>query len=100
VHAGKIGTRNCYYLAFDCLSPQMSIGHAWMNVGERVLQLQVALNKRYMHRRVAFRPTLSPITLLPSARQMDLAVSWGRTQMSGEVARIQKHMERFGYEEP
>ncbi len=100
VHEGKIGTRNCYYLAFDCLSPQMSIGHAWMNLGERVLQLQVALNKRYMHRRIAFRPTLSPITLLPNARQMDQAVAWGRAQMSKDVARILKHMEHVHYEAP
>ncbi|MBK6577977.1 MAG: patatin-like phospholipase family protein [Sandaracinaceae bacterium] len=99
VHAGKIGTRNCYYLAFDCLSPQMSLGHAWMNLGERVLEMQVALNKRYMHRRVAFKPTLSPVTLLPNAKQMDQAVAWGRAQMSGEVTRIQKHMERVRYEE-
>ena len=97
VHAGKIGTRNCYYLAFDCLSPQMSMGHAWMNVGERLLQLQVAMNKRYMHRRVAFSPTLSPITLLPSSRKMDRAVEWGRAQMAPEVPRLQKHLETVRY---
>jgi hypothetical protein len=76
----------------------MTLGHAWLNVGERLLEMQVAINKRYMHRRVAFRPTLSPITLLPNAKQLDQAVAWGRAQMSTEVTRIQKHMERVSYE--
>lgn len=98
VQQGKIGTRNAYYLAFDCLSPQMSMGHFWMNIGERALEMQVALNKRYMHRRVAFKPTLSPLALLPSSRQLDKAVIWGRKQMADEIPRIQKHFERVRWE--
>jgi predicted acylesterase/phospholipase RssA len=100
VRDGKIGTRNTYILAFDCFHPQLSLGHLWMQPLTRVVGYQVALNERYASRRMEFRPTLSPINLLPPADQLDRAVAWGRRQMSEELPRIQKFFERVRWVAP
>jgi hypothetical protein len=100
VQDGRIGTRNAYYLAFDCFHPQRGLGHFWLQPLTRLIGLQVALNERYAHRRVEFRPTLSPINLLPTADELDQAVKWGRQQMAGELPRIQKFFERVRWVPP
>jgi len=94
VRAGRIGTRNAYYLAFDSFHPQFSPAHLWIQPLTRVLALQVAPNDRYAHRRIEFTPTLSPIDLIPPAKRLDRAFSWGRRQMAAELPRIQKFFER------
>jgi len=98
VQAGKIGTRNCYILAFDCFHPQIS--HAWLQPITRVVAYQVALNQRYCRKRIEFKPTLSPINLLPSARDLDRSVAWGRHQMSETIAEIHKYFERVRWIAP
>ena len=100
VQEGVIGTRNCYYLCFDALHPQTSLGHLWVHPLERILSLQVALNERYMHHHVRFVPTLSPTHLLPNERQFDKAVKWGRAQMAMELPLLQKYFERVLWLEP
>jgi len=98
VQAGKIGTRNCYILAFDCFHPQLS--HAWLQPITRVVAYQVALNQRYARKRIEFKPTLSPINLLPSAEDLDRAVAWGRNQMSEEISEVRKYFERVRWIAP
>ncbi len=93
VHAGKIGTRNCYFLGFDCFHPQWSLGHIPLQGISRVIQLQVALNRPYAHRIVQFNPTLSPMNLLPKPAQIDQAVQWGRRQMAAEIPILHKFFE-------
>lgn len=100
VQGGKLGTRNCYYLAFDCFHPQMGPGHLWLQPVTRVIRYQVALNKRYAQRRIEFRPTLSPLNLLPRPHEFDRAVAWGRKQMSSELPRILKFFERVHWVPP
>jgi len=100
VQEGKIGTRNCYYLAFDCLSPQVTPGHLWMHGIEQALQLQVAMNRRFTHQRIAVRPTLAPVNLLPTPRQLDRAMHWGRQQMSDALPLISKFFEPVEWVEP
>ncbi|MGH0033057.1 MAG: patatin-like phospholipase family protein [Myxococcota bacterium] len=97
VHEGKIGTRNCYYLAFDCFHPQYTPGHLWLQAVTRLVGYQVALNDRYAQRRIRFSPTLSPLNLLPPPNALDKAVAWGRSQMSQELPRVQKFFERVRY---
>lgn len=94
VQAGKIGTRNCYYLAFDSFHPQWGPGHVWLQPVTRAVAYQVALNERYAHQRVKFPRTLSPLNLIPSPRELDRAVAWGRREISEHVPRIQKFFER------
>lgn len=100
VQKGKIGTRNCYFLAFDCFHPQLGWGHFWLQPVTRLVAYQVALNERFAQRRIEFRPTLSPINLLPSPDELDEAVAWGRRQMSAELPRIQKFFERVRWVPP
>ena len=66
----------------------------------RLIGYQVALNQRYAQRRIEFKPTLSPINLLPPADQLDQAVAWGRRQMSEELPCIQKFFERVRWVPP
>ncbi|MCC6645898.1 MAG: patatin-like phospholipase family protein [Polyangiaceae bacterium] len=94
VQEGVIGTRNCYYLCFDSLHPQTTLGHVWLQPVERVVALQVALNERYMSHHIKFSPTLSPVHLLPNPRELDRAVTWGRAQMARELPLMQKFFER------
>ena len=100
VQAGKIGTRNAFVLAFDCFHPQIGMGHVWLQPITRLVALQVALNQRYAQRRVEFKPTLSPLNLLPPPKQIDRAVGWGRAQMARELPRIQKFFERVRWVPP
>lgn len=100
VQAGKIGTRNTYILAFDCFHPQMSIGHIWMQPIAQLVSYQVALNQRFSRNRIEFQPTLSPVNLLPTAKEFDNAVGWGRKQMAQELPEIQKHFERVKWVAP
>lgn len=97
VQAGKIGTRNCYYLAFDCFQPQYGPGHIWLQLVTRAVAYQVALNQRYAQRRIEFVPTLPPLNLLPRPAALDQAVAWGRAQMSTELPRVQKFFERVRF---
>jgi len=99
VQQGVVGTRNCYYLCFDSLHPQTSMGHLFLHPLERILALQVALNERYMHQHVRFSRTLSPIHVLPNQREFDRAVQWGRAQMAEELPLMQKFFERVRWQE-
>lgn len=94
VHRGKIGTRNCYYLAMDCFYPQYGLGHVWLQPLTRLVSYQVALNARYAHRVHKMYPTLSPLALLPSESELDDAVSWGRAQIEPHVPYIERFLER------
>ena len=94
VQQGRIGTRNAYFLAFDCFHPQTGLGHIWLQPLTRLIGLQVALNERYAHQRVEFAPTLSPLNLLPEADALTEAVGWGRDQITKELPRLQKFFER------
>lgn len=99
VQEGVIGTRNCYYLCFDSLHPQTSLGHVWLHPIERIVALQVALSQRYMQLHVRFSPTLSPIHVLPRELELDRARRWGRVQMAEELPLMQKYFERVRWHE-
>lgn len=94
VRNGRIGTRNCAFLAFDCFHPQWGLGHVWLQPVTRAIAYQVAANERYAHQRIEFHPTLSPINLVPRARAIDRAIGWGHDQMQAELAPILKLCER------
>jgi predicted acylesterase/phospholipase RssA len=100
VQGGKIGTRNCYYLALDAFHPQWTPGHVWLQPVTRAIAYQVALNERYAHQRIEFPRTLSPVNLVPRALELDRAVAWGRREMARHVPRIQKFFERVRWVAP
>lgn len=98
VRAGKLGTRNCYFLALDCFYPQYGLGHVWLQPVTRLIAYQVALGDRYAQRRIEMYPTLSPVTLLPSEEELDKAVRWGRNQIQEDIPFVAKFLERVRFE--
>ncbi|MFK7897769.1 MAG: patatin-like phospholipase family protein [Myxococcota bacterium] len=100
VQDGRMGTRNAYYLAFDSFHPQGGLGHFWMQPLTRLVAYQVATNDRYAHQRIQFKPTLSPLQLLPPPGKLDEAVRWGRAQMASALPRMLKFFERVRWVPP
>tara|TARA_R110000850_G_scaffold67188_2_gene149584 strand:- start:100923 stop:102359 length:1437 start_codon:yes stop_codon:yes gene_type:complete len=80
VQAGRIGTRNAFYLALDCFHPQFEPRHLWLWPVTQAVQLQMPAQRPYFDWLMKFEPTLSPINLLPPARDFDRAFKWGWDQ--------------------
>ncbi|MBL4865456.1 MAG: patatin-like phospholipase family protein [Pseudomonadales bacterium] len=93
VQDGKIGTRNCYYLGFDCFHPQMTLGHALTLPVEYALQAQVSVNHPFAHKIIKFKPTLSPANLVPSPSSIDKSYDWGYKQMKEDIPLMNKFFE-------
>lgn len=90
VEAGRIGTRNAYYLALDCFHPQWSAGHAWLIPVTQAIQAQLPAQRPYYDWLVRFQPTPSPVNLLPSDEVFDKAFQWGWTQGDAILAQVQE----------
>jgi predicted acylesterase/phospholipase RssA len=77
VDQGRIGTRNAFYLALDCFTPQFEPRHLWLWPVTQAVQLQLPSQRPYFDWLMRFEPTLSPINLLPRADDFDRAFQWG-----------------------
>lgn len=93
LHGGRIGTRNAYYLAFDCFRPQADPRHVWLWPVTQAVQLQMPANRPYFDWLLQFRPTLSPINLLPTPEELDQSWEWGWQQMDAILPMIAKALE-------
>jgi predicted acylesterase/phospholipase RssA len=93
LHAGRIGTRNAFYLAFDCFRPQADRRHVWLWPVTQAVQLQMPANRPYFDWLLQFRPTLSPINLLPTPEELDQSWEWGWQQMDAILPMITKALE-------
>jgi hypothetical protein len=93
VHAGRIGTRNAFYLALDCFHPQWEAKHLWLWPVTQAVQLQLPSQRAYYDWLVRFEPTLSPLTLLPSNRDFDRAFQWGWSQADAWMPFLRKALE-------
>lgn len=89
---GNIGTRNVFILGFDCFAPKWT-QELYLQGIQRVIQLQVALNRPYAADIVEFPRTLSPLNLVPSRAQIDWAVAEGSRIMRKEMDWIRILME-------
>ena len=78
VQAGRIGTRNAVYLAFDCFHPSWDPSHLWLRPITQGVQLQMNRNARFADWIVRFDHALSPVTLVPGAEKIRRALTWGR----------------------
>ncbi|ORE86864.1 putative esterase of the alpha-beta hydrolase superfamily protein [Oceanococcus atlanticus] len=81
VRAGRIGTRNVFYLGFDCFRPQAHRKHAALWPITHMAQLQMPVNRPYFDWLIQFGPTLSPANLIPTAADLDRSWQWGWEQM-------------------
>lgn len=80
VQAGRIGTRNAFFLALDCFHPQFEPSHLWLYPVTQIIQMQLRQQRPYFDWLMRFEPTLSPVNLLPSAADFDRAYHWGWQQ--------------------
>jgi hypothetical protein len=85
VRAGKLGTRNACYLAFDCFHPQWDPKHLWLVPITQAIQLQMVRNAPYADHLVRFAPTLSPANLAPSVATIDRACEWGHISVDRAI---------------
>ncbi len=88
VESGRIGTRNAYYLAFDCFQPKWEPKHLWLWPISQAVQMQMRSNRVYADSMVRFSPTLSPINLVPAAASLDQAFQWGWDQMDARLPEV------------
>ncbi len=98
VQAGKLGTRNVVYLAFDCFHPQWDPKHLWLQPITQAVQLQMMREAPYAHWIVRFEPTLSPLTLLPDRRALDAAIGWGREAIEASLPLVRRLLEPVSWE--
>lgn len=89
VAAGRAGgTRNGYYLAFDCFLPHLDPKNLWLWPITQTVQRQMRINRVYADTMVRFRRTLSPTNLVPGRAGLELAVEWGRQTMQENLPEV------------
>ncbi|MGN8158219.1 patatin-like phospholipase family protein [Salinisphaera sp. RV14] len=89
VAAGRAGgTRNGYYLAFDCFLPHVDPKNLWLWPITQTVQRQMRVNRVYADTMVRFRRTLSPTNLVPGRAGLELAVAWGRQTMQERLPEV------------
>jgi predicted acylesterase/phospholipase RssA len=93
VHAGRLGTRNAIYLAFDCFHPQWDPAHLWLQPITQAVQLQMGRNAQFADWIVRFEPTLSPVNLVPEPDRFEQAIQWGRDAIDERLPLIQRLLE-------
>lgn len=98
VHAGRIGTRNAFYLALDCFHPQWDARHLWLWPVTQAVQLQLPSQRPYFDWLMRFEPTLSPLNLLPSPADFDQAFQWGWAQADVMIPFLRKALEPVSWE--
>lgn len=97
VHAGRIGTRNAFYLALDCFHPQLEAQHLWLWPVTQLVQLQLPSQRPYFDWLMRFEPTLSPVNLLPAPVDFDRAFQWGWSQADAMMPFLKKALEPVGW---
>ncbi len=90
VQAGRIGTRNAFFLAWDCFHPQWGMGHVWLQPVTQAVQVQTRAQWPYLDWLTHFTPALSPVNLLPGARQLEQAWQWGWEQTEATLPLLQE----------
>ncbi|MGQ0697392.1 MAG: patatin-like phospholipase family protein [Panacagrimonas sp.] len=98
VEAGRIGTRNAFYLALDCFHPQFDPKHLWLWPVTQIVQLQLNQQRPYFDWLMRFEPTLSPINLLPNAGDFDRAFQWGWDQADAMIPFLKKALEPVSWD--
>lgn len=88
VAAGRAGTRNGYYLAFDCFLPRIDPKNAWLWPITQTVQGQMRMNRVYADTMVRFRRTLSPVNLVPGRAGLEQAVAWGYQTMEDVLPEV------------
>lgn len=87
---GRAGTRNAYYLAFDCFFPRVDAKNMWLWPITQTVQMQMRVNRVYADTMVRFNQTLSPLNIVPGPAAMDLAIGWGYQEMDERMPEVKE----------
>lgn len=93
IERGRLGHRNAYYLAFDCLFPKLDPKHLWLWPVAQAVQTQMRSNRVYADTMMRFEPTLSPVNIVPAASSVDQAYDWGWAQMDRAMPEVRAMLE-------
>lgn len=88
VAEGRAGTRNAYYLAFDCFQPRVDMKNIWLWPIMQSVQMQMRNNRPYADMLIQFEPTLSPINIVPGPTGFNKSVTWGYEQMQARMPEV------------
>jgi predicted acylesterase/phospholipase RssA len=80
VTSGQFGRRNVFVLALDCFAPNVRT-MAWLPLQQLVKASNVDDDRRFADVYVPFPRTLSPMHLVPTLRDLFLAMRWGRAEI-------------------
>jgi len=93
---GRAGSRNAYYLAFDCFFPRVDAKNLWLWPITQTVQMQMRVNRVYADTMVRFNRTLSPLNIVPGPDAMDLAISWGYQEMDERMPEVKEMLRPVG----
>jgi predicted acylesterase/phospholipase RssA len=91
VATGRLGRRNSFVLALDCLAPNPR-QPAWLPLALAVRAANVDADRYYADSYITFPQSLSPMNLVPPIRDFLLAMQWGREAVAAEVPFIREMM--------
>ncbi|MBM75558.1 MAG: hypothetical protein CMK59_09155 [Proteobacteria bacterium] len=89
--SGRIKRRNPVILAIDCFAPQRN-SFAWLPV-QQLIQLNVRSNMVYADVVYRLKKRLSPINVIPSIEQQNIASDWTILELQEHVPRIRALLE-------
>lgn len=98
VQAGRIGTRNAVFLAFDCFTPSWDPRHLWLQPIVQGVGLQMNRNARFADWIVRFDQALSPVTLVPGPEKLGQAINWGAEAVSDTIPMLNAMLEPVGWD--
>ncbi len=92
VQAGKIGTRNAFVLGLDCFAPQMARNMLFIPL-QRLAADNVGRDRAFAQMLFTYKQVLSPTSLVPKPRAVELAIAHGREELEREAPFLQKILE-------
>ncbi|CAM2915208.1 patatin-like phospholipase family protein [Skermania piniformis] len=98
VQDGRLGTRNVFVYAWDCMHPQWDPKHLWLQPITQAIRVQMVRNAPFADRIVRFRPTLAVSTLAARPEAIDRALGWGRTSVEPSLPMVRTMLEMIWWD--
>jgi predicted acylesterase/phospholipase RssA len=92
VQSGGIKTRNAFVLGLDCFAPQIGRNMLFLPL-QRIAAENVSRDAPFAHLLFTYRRVLSPTSLVPRLRSLELAIKNGREEFLKEAPFLQKMLE-------
>lgn len=92
VQSGGVGTRNAFVLGLDCFAPQIGRNMLFLPL-QRIAAENVSRDAPFAHHLFTYRRVLSPTSLVPRLRSLEMAIKNGREEFLAEAPFLQKMLE-------